>query len=108
MEEEKMMKIDKLKVQAHKLEVVWAEDVVREIVALASRKGWVLDEEEVKDCVYQDPPWTWGDAEYTLIDAKVFVRVVMDRIPSCQWAEAEVKGQDFSFDYDFDLVALIG
>ena len=98
-----MKKVEKLKVATHKLEVVWGADVVKEIVALAIRNGWECDEDEVSDYVHQDPPWTWGDAAYTLIEARVYVQLVLDGI-----SEAEVKGTDFSFDYKFDLVALEG
>lgn len=98
------MKINKLKVKTHKLEVVWADDVVAEIIALAHSNGWEVDTDDVNATIYADPDWTWGDAEYTLLSAKVFVQEVLDAIN----ADATVRGEDFSFDYKFDLVGLVG
>jgi hypothetical protein len=104
-EREKMMKkVEKLKVATHKLEVVWGACVVTEIVAIAIRNGWECNTNEVSDYVHQDPPWTWGDAAYTLIEAKVYVQLVLDGISETNMS----KGKDFSFDYKFDLVALEG
>lgn len=98
------MKINKLKVKTHKLEVVWADDVVAEIIALAHSNGWEVDREDVESTIYADPDWSWGDAEYTLLSSKVFVQEVLDAIDS----DATVRGRTYSFDYKFDLVALIG
>lgn len=94
----------KLKVKTQKLEVVWAGEVVDALMSLAKDNGWQLDKDDVDDCLYDNTPWTWGDAAYTLITANVFVEEVLEAIRDT----AIVKGEDFSFDYKFDLVGLEG
>lgn len=98
------MKIKKLKVKTHKIEVVWASAVEEAIYSLAEKNGWVFDKEEVSEYLYSDPSWTWGDAAYTLIEAKVFIGEVFSALEET----STVKGKEYSFEYFFKLVSLVG
>jgi hypothetical protein len=98
------MKVSKLRVKSHKVEVVWAEEVVYQIVETAKKNGWVCSIDDVNDDLYNDPCWTWGDAVMTLIDAEVFVKSVMEALNNTCTCE----GKFFTVDFKFQLVALEG
>lgn len=99
-----MMKTVKIKVPAHKVEVVWAEEVVYQIVQTAKVNGYVCSIDDVNEYLYSDPSWTWGDAVMTIVDAEVFVKEVIDALQNT----CTVEGADFSIDFKFQLVALEG
>lgn len=104
MAKEKKMKTLNLKVKAHKVEVVWAEEVVYSIVQCAKNNGWQCSIDAVNDALYSDPSWTWGDAAMTLINGEVFVSEVFEALNNTCTAE----GNDFSVDFKFKYVALEG
>lgn len=98
------MEVFDVRPEAFTLTVVSPEAVVEAMLNLAKQSGWVFDAEEVSEALYTDPSWTWGDAEYTLIDGGVFVRAVFQALNDV----AITNGKDYEIDYQFKYVALVG